>query len=79
MCNRQRAFLGTLGASAAAISIIAGAGEFLGYSLRSPISARGQNHAARRSKTPRSGDFLIQVQAERSPEIVEIYREEKEV
>ena len=27
-------FLGTLGASAAAISIIAGAGEFLGYSLR---------------------------------------------
>ena len=28
-------FLGTLGASAAAISIIAGAGEFLGYSLRS--------------------------------------------
>jgi MFS family permease len=28
-------FLGTLGASAAAISIIAGAGEFLGYALRS--------------------------------------------
>ncbi len=28
-------FLGTLGASAAAIAIIAGAGEFLGYSLRS--------------------------------------------
>src|SRR5436190_23947228 len=28
-------FLGTLGASAAAVSIIAGAGEFLGYSLRS--------------------------------------------
>ncbi|HKO15147.1 MAG TPA: MFS transporter [Gemmatimonadaceae bacterium] len=28
-------FLGTLGASAAAISIVAGAGEFLGYSLRS--------------------------------------------
>jgi hypothetical protein len=28
-------FLGTLGASAAAISIIAGLGEFLGYSLRS--------------------------------------------
>src|ERR1700733_1368129 len=28
------AFLGTLGASAAAISIIAGAGEFLGYGLR---------------------------------------------
>src|SRR5438128_9988138 len=28
-------FLGTLGASAAAISIIAGFGEFLGYSLRS--------------------------------------------
>src|SRR3954467_11440008 len=28
-------FLGTLGASAALISIIAGAGEFLGYSLRS--------------------------------------------
>src|SRR5436190_4106586 len=28
-------FLGTLGASAAAISIIAGVGEFLGYSLRS--------------------------------------------
>ena len=28
-------FLGTLGASAAAISIIAGIGEFLGYSLRS--------------------------------------------
>jgi MFS family permease len=28
-------FLGTLGANAAAISIIAGAGEFLGYSLRS--------------------------------------------
>src|SRR5881227_2989163 len=28
-------FLGTLGASAAAISIIAGAGEFLGYTLRS--------------------------------------------
>lgn len=28
-------FLGSLGASAAAISIIAGAGEFLGYSLRS--------------------------------------------
>ena len=27
-------FLGTLGASAAAISIIAGAGEFLGYNLR---------------------------------------------
>src|SRR6059036_3903517 len=27
-------FLGTLGASAAAISIIAGVGEFLGYSLR---------------------------------------------
>src|SRR5436190_14637997 len=27
-------FLGTLGASAATISIIAGAGEFLGYSLR---------------------------------------------
>src|SRR5438105_4453774 len=27
-------FLGTLGASAAAISIIAGFGEFLGYSLR---------------------------------------------
>src|SRR5437762_7038614 len=27
-------FLGTLGASAAAISIIAGLGEFLGYSLR---------------------------------------------
>lgn len=29
------AFLGSLGASAAAISIIAGAGEFLGYTLRS--------------------------------------------
>src|SRR5438477_12478396 len=29
------AFLGSLGASAAAISIVAGAGEFLGYSLRS--------------------------------------------
>lgn len=28
-------FLGTLGASAAAVSIIAGLGEFLGYSLRS--------------------------------------------
>ncbi|MEO8338969.1 MAG: hypothetical protein ABI604_04520 [Nitrospirota bacterium] len=28
-------FLGSLGASAAAISIIAGVGEFLGYSLRS--------------------------------------------
>src|ERR1051326_5311496 len=28
-------FLGTLGASAAAISITAGLGEFLGYSLRS--------------------------------------------
>ena len=28
-------FLGTLGASAAAISIIAGAGEFFGYTLRS--------------------------------------------
>src|SRR5437868_14907418 len=28
-------FLGTLGASAAMISIIAGVGEFLGYSLRS--------------------------------------------
>src|SRR5438067_8865829 len=28
-------FLGTLGASAAAISIFAGLGEFLGYSLRS--------------------------------------------
>src|SRR6266498_2348870 len=28
-------FLGTLGASAAAISIAAGLGEFLGYSLRS--------------------------------------------
>src|SRR6266513_6407125 len=28
-------FLGSLGASAAAISIIAGLGEFLGYSLRS--------------------------------------------
>src|SRR5438045_4034245 len=28
-------FLGTLGASAAAISIIAGVGEFLGYGLRS--------------------------------------------
>jgi len=28
-------FLGSLGASAAAISMIAGAGEFLGYSLRS--------------------------------------------
>src|SRR3954466_15066298 len=28
-------FLGTLGASAALISIIAGVGEFLGYSLRS--------------------------------------------
>src|SRR5438477_2127760 len=28
-------FLGTLGAGAAAISIIAGLGEFLGYSLRS--------------------------------------------
>jgi hypothetical protein len=28
-------FLGTLGASAAAVSIIAGVGEFLGYSLRS--------------------------------------------
>jgi hypothetical protein len=28
-------FLGSLGASAAAISILAGAGEFLGYSLRS--------------------------------------------
>src|SRR5678809_970481 len=28
-------FLGSLGASAAGISIIAGAGEFLGYSLRS--------------------------------------------
>ena len=28
-------FLGTLGASAAAVSIIAGAGEFVGYSLRS--------------------------------------------
>src|SRR5947199_10787038 len=28
-------FLGSLGASAAAISIIAGAGELLGYSLRS--------------------------------------------
>lgn len=28
-------FLGTLGASAAAISIIAGLGEFFGYSLRS--------------------------------------------
>src|SRR5213595_382826 len=28
-------FLGTLGASAAAISIIAGIGEFLGYTLRS--------------------------------------------
>src|SRR5438067_4939343 len=28
-------FLGALGASAAAISIIAGLGEFLGYSLRS--------------------------------------------
>ncbi|MGH7969588.1 MAG: MFS transporter, partial [Limisphaerales bacterium] len=28
-------FLGKLGASAAAVSIIAGAGEFLGYSLRS--------------------------------------------
>ena len=28
-------FLGTLGASAASISIIAGLGEFLGYSLRS--------------------------------------------
>jgi hypothetical protein len=28
-------FLGTLGASAAAISIVAGLGEFLGYSLRS--------------------------------------------
>jgi hypothetical protein len=27
-------FLGSLGARAAAISIIAGAGEFLGYSLR---------------------------------------------
>ena len=27
-------FLGRLGASAAAVSIIAGAGEFLGYSLR---------------------------------------------
>src|SRR5438093_4299463 len=27
-------FLGTLGASAAAISIVAGVGEFLGYSLR---------------------------------------------
>src|SRR5690348_10791045 len=29
-------FLGSLGASAAAISIIAGLGEFLGYSLRLP-------------------------------------------
>src|SRR5438034_11447638 len=29
------AFLSSLGASAAAISIVAGAGEFLGYSLRS--------------------------------------------
>src|SRR5919108_3117530 len=28
-------FMGTLGASAAVISIVAGAGEFLGYSLRS--------------------------------------------
>src|SRR5262245_40687177 len=28
-------FLGTLGANAAAISVIAGVGEFLGYSLRS--------------------------------------------
>ena len=28
-------FLGTLGASAAAVSIIAGGGEFFGYSLRS--------------------------------------------
>src|SRR6187200_540936 len=28
-------FLGSLGASAAAISIVAGMGEFLGYSLRS--------------------------------------------
>src|SRR5205085_3502237 len=28
-------FLGSLGASAAAISIVAGLGEFLGYSLRS--------------------------------------------
>src|SRR5207249_5108386 len=28
-------FLGTLGASAAAISIVAGLGEFLGYGLRS--------------------------------------------
>src|SRR3954467_9272721 len=28
-------FLGSLGASAAAISIVAGVGEFLGYSLRS--------------------------------------------
>jgi hypothetical protein len=30
-------FLGTLGASAAAVSIIAGVGEFLGYSLRSVV------------------------------------------
>jgi hypothetical protein len=28
-------FLGKLGASAAAVSIVAGAGEFLGYALRS--------------------------------------------
>ena len=29
-------FLGTLGASAAAVSIIAGMGEFLGYAIRLP-------------------------------------------
>src|SRR3954468_4297770 len=29
-------FLGTLGASAAAISIVAGVGEFLGYAIRLP-------------------------------------------
>jgi hypothetical protein len=40
----NEAFLGSLGASAAAISIIAGAGEFLGYSLRCrPIAMRGRS------------------------------------
>src|SRR5665213_3734912 len=34
-------FLGKLGASAAAISIIAGAGEFLGYAIRLPAGFLG--------------------------------------
>src|SRR5437773_925595 len=35
-------FLGTLGASAATISILAGVGEFLGYSLRSVSDKTGK-------------------------------------